>query len=111
MLFIASSAVSVTLLYITSMYCFISADTCETHCQFVAKPVCFIRGDFSRSERLPQVICEHIILTPFPACAKNIGSFIQHEFYRSSTRITFGRGNQFLFLSFVRVLNIPDHSF
>ena len=27
MLFIASSAVSVTLLYITSMYCFISADT------------------------------------------------------------------------------------
>ena len=78
---------------------------CKTHCQFIADLICFLWGDFSRFERLSDLIGDHILLLLSPGDMK-ILSFCKKEFFICSPGIALIGTDIFSVFGFSSVLSI-----
>ena len=83
------------------------------HCQLIAYPVCFFRGDLSGVEGLADLIAQHILaLLLFPACHGLVAGLCQKKLGGYRGRVALIRGYVFpalcLFGIFPIVQTIPD---
>lgn len=60
---------------------------CESHTGFIPYFICFLRCDFTRLERLADLICKHISLR-LPPCFMQIFFFCLSKFQINQLRIT-----------------------
>ena len=77
----------------------------EAHSQLVANPIGFLRCDFTRFERLTNLVSNHIILLP-SAGDMEILPLSQKKFLVCRHRITFIASDQFAFFRLFRILCI-----
>ena len=78
---------------------------CKTHCQFIADLIRFLRRNFSRLERLSDLIGDHILLLLSPGDMK-ILAFCKKKFFICSTWITLVGTDIFSVFCFSSVLSI-----
>ena len=81
------------------------ASFCKLLCQFITDLICFLRRDFSRFERLSDLIGNHILLLLSPGDMK-ILAFCKKEFFICSPRITLIGTDIFSVFCFSAVLSI-----
>ena len=76
--------------------------------QLAAQPVCFFRRDLTRDKGLPEMIGNHIVLTPHPAGGGDILALIEKELRIRNPAVTLIAGNEPAVVCFLRILNIVD---
>ena len=82
---------------------------CKRKSQFPSDFVCFFRRNFPRFERLPYMVCQHIVL----ACTAPGNPFIlmfgEHKLFVHRTAFALIRAYQSAAVRFLRILNIVDY--
>ena len=85
---------------------------CPAHGRFIAHPVCLLRGDLPRFERLPDLVAEHIRVPPlFPARDRLVLCLCQKELRVGGTVVARIGGNELPALGFLRVLAVVETVF
>ena len=72
----------------------------EPPCQLTAQAVCFLRRDLAGTERLAEVVSNHIIRTPHPPGVSNVLLFGKQELPVSNTAVALPAGDQISVISF-----------
>ena len=80
----------------------------ETPRQLAAQPVCFFRRDLTRDKGLPEMIGNHIVLTPYPAGGGDVLPLIEKKLRIRNPAVTLIAGNEPAIVCFLRILNIVD---